>query len=90
MTSLPESLARVAELTEPAGAKQSRGYTGEFGYEGPCPGPSEHTYEFELYAMPTATLAEVTTNSSMEELEAAIEANALASTTLQAVFTPPQ
>lgn len=90
VSSLAEDLERSATLTEPAGAKQTRGYAGSYGYEGPCPGFSEpHEYQFEIYAMPTATLSGVNLNTDMEQVEAVIKAGDLDSTTLTAVFTPP-
>ena len=90
VSSLAENLERSANLSEPAGAKQTRGYAGSFGYEGPCPGWSPpHEYQFEIYAMPTASLAGVNMNTEMEQVEAVIKAGDIDSTTLTAVFTPP-
>ena len=90
VSSLAEDLERSATLSEPAGAKQTRGYAGSYGYEGPCPGFSEpHEYQFEIYALPTATLSGVNLNTGMEQVEAVIKANDLDSATLNAVFTPP-
>ena len=90
VSSLAENLERSATLSEPAGAKQTRGYAGSYGYEGPCPGFSEpHEYQFEIYAMPSATLSGVNLNTGMEQVEAVIKAGDLGSATLTAVFTPP-
>jgi Raf kinase inhibitor-like YbhB/YbcL family protein len=89
VSSLPESLPRDANLSEPSGAKQSRGYTNDFGYEGPCPGWEAHEYQFEIYAMPYATLVGVNMNTGMEQIEAVIKSGDIESTTLTAVFTPP-
>ena len=89
VSALPESLPRDANLSEPSGARQSRGYTGDFGYEGPCPGWEAHEYQFEIYAMPSATLSGVNMNTGMEQIEAVIKSGDIESTTLTAVFTPP-
>ena len=89
VSSLPESLPRDANLTEPSGAKQSRGYTNEFGYEGPCPGWEAHEYQFEIYAMPYASLSGVNMNTGMTQIVAVIKSGDIESTTLSAVFTPP-
>lgn len=89
VSSLPEGLPRDANLSEPSGAKQSRGYSNDFGYEGPCPGTQAHEYQFEIYAMPYATLVGVNMNTGMEQIEAVIKSGDIESTTLTAVFTPP-
>jgi Raf kinase inhibitor-like YbhB/YbcL family protein len=47
--SLSANLPRTAELAMPAGAQQIS-FQGN-GYAGPCPGATEHTYEFTLYAL---------------------------------------
>lgn len=87
---LPEALPREAYLDEPAGAKQSRGYTGDVGYEGPCPGWNDHTYQFEIYALSVSELSNVTVESGMEQIETAIISQAMVSATLTALFTAPQ
>jgi Raf kinase inhibitor-like YbhB/YbcL family protein len=52
--SLPAGLPRGAALTMPAGAMQT-GFMGPQ-FAGPCPAGSLHVYQFEIYALGTATL----------------------------------
>lgn len=79
-TSLPANLPKTSTLTMPAGAKQ-KSYNGT-GYAGPCPGATEHTYEFALYAVNVATLPGVTTNSMPMAVETAVLARQIAKATL--------
>ncbi len=87
-TSLPEGVMKVAMPAVPAGAKQCRSYdTAVIGYNGPCPG-RRHTYQFKLYAINAATLPGVTTNSTLAQVQTAVNANMLGTATLTGTFTP--
>lgn len=70
VTSLPAGLATTPLLTTPAGAKQVSA-SGN-GYVGPCPQGQQRFYEFEIYALPVATLAGVTTDSPPSAVATAI------------------
>jgi Raf kinase inhibitor-like YbhB/YbcL family protein len=79
--SLPEDIAKVAEPPLPAGSKQVQpnvdGSTW-FGYSGPCPGGTAlSSYEFFVYALTVETLTDITTASSIDATNAAIQANQL-------------
>jgi len=88
VTSLPENVENVAEPSVPAGSKQSLGFNGVTrGYLGPCPG-SEHTYEFVIYAIDSATLPTVNLQSSIGQVKAAAEANDLGMASLQGTWGP--
>ena len=62
MITLPANLATTAMLTTPMGATQTNRF-GSKGYYGPCPGGTAHTYQFQVYAIPTASLAGTTTST---------------------------
>jgi phosphatidylethanolamine-binding protein (PEBP) family uncharacterized protein len=71
VTSLPAGLPATPLLATPAGAKQVS--TSGGGYVGPCPSPGQQRfYEFEVYALPVATLAGVTTQSGPSAVATAI------------------
>jgi Raf kinase inhibitor-like YbhB/YbcL family protein len=71
------------------GAKQIESYdSSTFGYLGPCP-PSEHTYQFKVYAIDVATLPGVTTASTAAQVETAILQHDLGSATLTGTYDPP-
>lgn len=61
-TMLPAMLASTAMLTTPMGASQTNRFSSS-GYYGPCPGGTSHSYVFEVYAIPTATLAGMTNST---------------------------
>jgi len=79
MITLKAKLATTATLTDPAGAKQIA--LQGTGYTGPCPSGTEHTYQFSVYAMPTATLSGNTSSSTMAR--ATVRAAAIATGTLK-------
>ena len=87
VTALPKAVEEVAMPKEPAGSKQSKGYNGEYGYQGPCP-PNEHSYVFTLYALDVATLPNVTTSSKLADIVKELEVHAILTATLQATFKP--
>jgi phosphatidylethanolamine-binding protein (PEBP) family uncharacterized protein len=68
----------------PAGSKQTHhvtaldGFTG-YGYLGPCPQAvgSRQNYLFTLYAIKVATIPNITPESSVDAVFAAIQANAV-------------
>lgn len=87
VTALPMALPEVALPPEPAGVKQSKGYNGMYGYQGPCP-PNEHSYAFVLYALDVALLPNVTTTSKLADIVSVLEAHAIGTAQLQASFKP--
>ena len=80
-TSLPAALPPDTTLATPVSAKQIH-KTEFFGaggaYRGPCPSGNLHTYQFEVSAIPTTTLAGVTGTSTVEQVKAAVVAAARA------------
>lgn len=80
-TSLPGTLPPDTTLTTPVSAKQIH-KTEFFGaggaYRGPCPSGNLHNYQFEVSAIPTATLAGITATSTVENVKAAVVAAARA------------
>jgi len=78
---LPAHLDTVAMLTTPMGAVQVNGVNGR-GYYGPCLAGGTHTYRFQVYAVPTASLTELT--NSAEVASASVRAIAIATGTLTA------
>ena len=81
---LPAMLASTAMLTTPMGASQTNRFNGS-GYSGPCPGGDSHSYVFEIYAIPTATLAGAT--NSTDAARASMRAAAVALGTLGGTST---
>jgi Raf kinase inhibitor-like YbhB/YbcL family protein len=80
-TSLPAALPPAAILTAPADAKQVHKielFGAGGAYRGPCPRGATRLYEFEAHALGTATLADVTPASSVEDVLAAVRAASLA------------
>lgn len=73
--SLPENLPAGFEVPDQGGAKQKSFGDGDAAeqYFGPCPGGSTNPYTFTLYAVDTTTVPELTSDSSMEEIETAIQ-----------------
>ena len=88
---LPEDVEQSANPTDVAGAKQCRAYNGQFGYAGPCApqDPNPRTYQFEAFAINAETLPGVTTDSTLAQVEAAMESNSLASSTLTVIEDDP-
>jgi Raf kinase inhibitor-like YbhB/YbcL family protein len=83
VTSLAAMLPSDATLTTaPIGAMQASFMTSSHGYTGPCPSGSLHTYQFQVYALSVATVANLTTSSTPTTAKTQIVANALASGTL--------
>ncbi len=77
---LPGNVQKAPQPSVPAGAKQVRSYGNTiYGYRGPCPGGSFHTYRFEAGALDVAALPGVTTQSSRDAARAAILQRDLAS-----------
>jgi Raf kinase inhibitor-like YbhB/YbcL family protein len=81
---LPENVAKQAMPAVPAGSKQTLSYDGStYGYLGPCPGGSVHTYEFGVFALDVDTLPNVKPTTPRTTVASAIRAQAIASATLQ-------
>lgn len=55
ITELPANLPACSMVTAPLTCEEFAPNIGNGGYLGPCPMGAAHTYEFRLYAMPTAT-----------------------------------
>ena len=89
LTGLPADVDKVYAPPDVAGAHQTIGYNNTTrGYLGPCPN-AMHTYEFALYALPTATLPNSNMATTRAAAVTAIMANDLAVTKLTGTFTPP-
>jgi Raf kinase inhibitor-like YbhB/YbcL family protein len=80
--SLPEGVEAVFEPANVPGAKQSRFATGAPGYFGPCSPTTVNTYQFTVHALPEATLAGMSDQSTNQDAATAIEAASLASAPL--------
>jgi Raf kinase inhibitor-like YbhB/YbcL family protein len=76
---LPQGVEGVFEPDDPDGAKQAAFNGNTIGYYGPCSPQSTNTYQFTLYAIPTATLDGLDENSTKQQAATAIEAAATAS-----------
>jgi len=88
LAGLPADVDKVYAPPDVAGAHQTLGYNNTTrGYLGPCPDVM-HTYEFALYALPTATLVGSNMGTTRPAAVTAIMANDLAVTKLTATFTP--
>lgn len=88
-TDLPADVEKAYAPTDVPGAHQTLGYNGTTrGYLGPCP-PTMHTYEFAVYALPTATLTGATMSTSLASAVTMIKANNLGVAKLTGTHTPP-
>jgi len=76
---LPEGVEGVFEPDDPSGAKQAPFNANTIGYYGPCSPQNTNTYQFTVYAIPTATLDGLDDNSTKMQAVTAIEGAALAS-----------
>jgi hypothetical protein len=86
---LAGNLPKLPTVPMPAGAKQAISYDGTTpGYLGPCPTDAEHSYRFVVHAIDVPVLPEVTTTSSMTEVEAALIAHRLQTAALEATASP--
>jgi phosphatidylethanolamine-binding protein (PEBP) family uncharacterized protein len=91
--SLPEKIERLPMPPVPSGSKQCKpnvdGSTW-YGYAGACPmgGANLRPYYYELYALKVATLPNVTPESSIAQVNAAIKANQLGMATLVGMAAP--
>jgi hypothetical protein len=70
--SLAENVEHAANPTVPAGAKQAAFNGSITGYQGPCSPGGVNTYEITLYAIPTATIAGITTATAKAAAATAI------------------
>jgi hypothetical protein len=75
----------------PAGSHTTKpGFGGGFGYAGPCPpAPTEHTYEFTLYALDVAALPGADQNTGTIEGNALIQTHMLATAKLSGTYKKP-
>lgn len=82
---LPEALGAGFEVPDQGGAKQKALGSGADTeqYFGPCPGGSTNPYTFTLHALNTATIPDLTPDSSLEEIETAIQGVSIAETVLR-------
>ena len=72
---LPAGLPGDAVLTDPAGAKQLHKalfFGAGSSYRGPCPSGATHTYQFEITAVPMATLT-IGPNPTTEQIRAVLQ-----------------
>ena len=88
VTSLPANIQAAYAPSAPAGAHETKNFNGVFGYAGPCP-PSEHVYEFVLYALDVTSLPGTTMNTTLADAQTTIKAHAIASTKLTAKYKQP-
>ena len=73
----------VAQNSIPTGGIEVPNDFGISNYSGPCPPSGTHRYQFELYALNVATMAETT----VAQLEANMQANILKQNILTASYT---
>lgn len=88
-TGLPADVDKVYAPPDVPGAHQTLGYNGTTrGYLGPCPN-AMHTYEFAVYALPTATLTGAMMSTGLANAISMIKANNLGVAKLTGTHTPP-
>ncbi|MGW6529165.1 YbhB/YbcL family Raf kinase inhibitor-like protein [Streptomyces venezuelae] len=80
-TSLPQNVDHAYRPSTPAGARQVyyRGSANLYGYQGPCSPSTVNTYEFVVYALNKASLANLNSNSSTRTAAREIGAAAIGS-----------
>lgn len=79
---LPENVAHTYQPPVPAGAKQAALNSTLTGYAGPCSPSTVNTYEFRVYALPTASIPGLDATSTPQQAEQAVVGAALGSTAL--------
>jgi Raf kinase inhibitor-like YbhB/YbcL family protein len=87
-TGLPADVDKVYAPPDVPDAHQVASFNGVRGYAGPCPGEM-HTYEFALYALPTATLVGATMATNRPQAVTLITGNNLGVAKLTGTHTPP-
>jgi hypothetical protein len=86
---LPANVEKAYQPANVQGAKQTTSYQpATRGYLGPCP-PTEHTYQFALYALDVATLPNVTMSSTRTDAETEIKKHVVATATLTGKYKQP-
>lgn len=83
---LPKGVAVGFAPPDPAGAHQAPIWNGTKGFNGPCGG--QNTYELTLHALDVDTLPGIDASSAGPAVVAAIEAHALAHTTMTVLSHP--
>lgn len=88
VTSLAAGVDAVASPATPAGAKQTYwSFGASYGYGGPCPpAGAPHTYQFEVLAFATATVAVPANTTSPSAADAVLQAAKTASTTIRGTY----
>ena len=76
---LPQGVEGVFEPDDPDGAKQAPFNANTIGYYGPCSQQSVNTYQFTVYAIPTASIDGLDEDSTKMQAATAIEDAAIAS-----------
>jgi Raf kinase inhibitor-like YbhB/YbcL family protein len=87
LTGLPANVQKAYMPTNVPGAKQTRAYSNNFGYAGPCPN-SKHSYEFVLYALDVEALPNMTMSTTLAAGQTEIKKHVVESTKLTGTFTP--
>ena len=83
MTSLPEGVPKVSELT--GGGRQGTNDFPKIGYGGPCPPPGKpHRYFFKLYALDSQV--NLKAGASKQEVEQAMQNHILGKTELMGKY----
>jgi len=88
---LPANVEKSHAPPNPAGAKQARSFRNNVvGYAGPCPPrPTEHVYDFTLYALDVAALPGMTASTSLADVEAELERHVVATAVLSGKYKQP-
>lgn len=88
VTGLPADVDPLYEPQDVVGAHQTRAFSNQFGYAGPCPPANDgpHLYEFALYALDATPLPTATMQTTRVQAKALIEAHDLARVTLSANY----
>lgn len=88
LTGLPADVDPLYEPQDVLGAHQTRAFSTQFGYAGPCPpGPDGvHQYEFALYALDVAVLPGASMQTNRTDAAILIEAHRLTRVTLTAGY----
>jgi len=88
LTGLPADVQKAYLPANVSGAMQSLAYDNQTrGYLGPCP-PSLHTYELDLYALDTASVPGLDTNTTRAQAVTVILAHQVASAALMGTAMP--
>ncbi len=85
LNGLPEAIEAAYAPSNVAGSVQCDSWDGQIGYSGPCP-PSEHTYQYIIYALDVDVLPGVDNASSVSQVSTAVQGHVIEQAILTGIY----